>query len=221
MNTAALSFVPSDCAIDRIAVALIDDHVAMRDALALALLRDPAMEVVATGGSADEALGAAEAAAPDVILLDLNMPGSGLTAAERLARAAPASKIIMLTSADEAHLVDAALAAGASAFITKGTPVAAIRQTIRHVLAGKSFITPSLAANLLRRRPLAAPWGGEPDDQPFELLEREEQILLRLAQGLSNEEIGAGIGLEPASVEAFITNVLMKLHTVTAALAQD
>lgn len=185
----------------------------MRNALAQALGRDPEMAVVAEGGSADDAVTAAEATCPDVILLDFNMPGGGgLSAAERLARMSPASKVIILTSMDEAHNIDAVLAAGASAYIQKGTPVAEIRQTIRRVLAGKSDLSPSLASRLLSSRPLAAPWSEEAQDLPFDLLEREEQILRRLSQGLTSEEIGESIGLSPATVEAFMTNVMIKLH---------
>lgn len=189
----------------------------MRNALALAIGREPEFNVVAAGGSADDAVAAADATSPDVIILDLNMPGGGLTAAARLARLAPACKIIMLTSDDEAHQIDAALAAGASAFITKGTPAAGIRQTIRRVLAGKSTLSPSLANRLLSSRPLATPWSDEPHDLPFDLLEREEQVLRRLSQGLTSEEIGDSIGLSAATVDAFVTNILMKLHAVGSA----
>ena len=184
----------------------------MRETLARALARDTQFNVVGTGGSADEAVSAGEELLPDVILLDLNMPGLGLSAASRLSRIAPAAKIIVLTSDDEAHQIDAALASGATGFLTKGVSVAEIKEAIRRVCAGKSDFSPSLAVRLLSTRPLAAPWAGDSQDLPFELLEREEQILRRLSQGLTASEIGESIGLSEPAVEAFISNILIKVH---------
>lgn len=221
MNEAAFRFNAAGCAIDKIALALFDDHRAMREALSQTLGRDPAIEVVTAGGSADDAITAGTDFALDIILLDLNMPGSGITAAAHLARIAPAAKLVMLTSEDEAHAVDAALAAGASAFIVKGTPASEIRRRIRDVLKGKSAISPSLAARLIRSGPLAAPWSEGSDALPFELVDREEQILRRLAQGLTAEEIGMAIGLSPETVEAFITNIMMKVHACGPANLPD
>lgn len=198
--------------IDQIALALFDDHAAMREALASALTRDPGMTVVAAGGSAGEAISLSQVEIPDAVLLDLNMPGGGLSAVQALSRAIPATKLIMLTSEDEAYQVDAALSSGASAYIIKGTPAAEIRRTIRDVMRGKSHVSPSLAASLLGSRPLAAPWVEEGQELPFTLLEREEQILRRLIQGLTSEEIGESIGLSAAAVDAFVSNVLLKVH---------
>lgn len=195
-------------------MALFDDHKAMRDALARALTKDPEISVVATGSSAAEAIAYAVENVPDVVLIDLNMPGNGLTAARRLSRHAPATKIIVLTSDDDAHQIDAALLAGASAFLTKGAKSAEICDAIRRVCLGRSDFSPSLAVRLLSSRPLGAPWGAETDQRPFELLEREEQILLRLSQGLTATEIGESIGLSTETVEAFISNILIKVRTI-------
>lgn len=205
-----------DAAETRIAVALFDDHVLMRESLARALSRDPGLQVVATGGSAEEAVAAALEHVPDVILLDLNMPGRGISAALRLARLSPASRVIVLTSDDAAHQIDAALSAGACAFLIKGASTTDIRAAIRRACSGKSEMSPSLAARLLNSRPLAAPWGAEGPELPFELLEREEQILRRLSQGLNPAEIGESIGLSETTVEAFISNIMIKIHGATA-----
>lgn len=212
MNEAAFRISAAGCAIDKITLALFDDHRAMRDTLSRTLGRDPAFDVVASGASAADAIAAGTELALDIVLLDLNMPGSGIEAAARLARDAPATKIVMLTSEDDAHAVDAALAAGASAYVVKGTPLAELRRTVREVLAGKSTISPSLAARLIRSGRLAAPWTEDAAILPFELAEREEQILRRLAQGLTAGEIGTAIGLTPQTVDAFISNIMMKVH---------
>ena len=184
----------------------------MRDALARSLNRDPQLEVLATGGSAAEALAAVTEVQPDVVVLDLHMPGNGIEAARRLAVEAPATRTIILSSDDDAHQIDLALAAGASMYLTKDLRTAEIRSAIRRVHAGKCDFSPTLALRLLGNNPLASPWGGLHNECPFEMLEREEQILRRLAQGLGVEEIGASVGLTTAAVEAFLSNVLMKLH---------
>ncbi len=198
-----------------ITVALFDDHTAMRDALAKTLARDSGIDVVAAGSTAAEAIKYATDLVPDVVLLDLNMPGGGLNAARHLSRHAPATKIIVLTSDDAAHQVDAALMAGASAFLTKGSSSAEIRAAIRSVHKGMSELSPSLSVRLLSSRPVGTPWGMDTGQRPLELLEREEQILLRLSQGLTPQEIGESIGLSTAAVNAFMSNVLIKVHALS------
>lgn len=197
-------------------IALFDDHAAMRDALAALLRREAGIEVVALGQSGAEAVACAEAQLPDVIVLDINMPGDGIKTASRIFWSCPAVKIVMLTSFDDAHLVDTALAAGARAFIVKGTTAAEIARTLQDVKQGRSYISPSLATKLLEDRGVATPWGAASGNGAIELLEREEQVLRRLAQGLSYSEIGNSIGLSSNSAGAFATNILIKLHARTA-----
>lgn len=184
----------------------------MRDALASALSRDPLIRIAATGATAEEAVAAVSVEALDIVILDLNMPGGGVEAATGINRLSPATRVIMFTSQDDAQKVDAALTAGAWAFLVKGTPIAGIRAALRDVHKGKVQISPSLASRLLGFRPSIAPWSEDENERPFDLLEREEQILLRLSQGLSSTEIGEAIGLSPDTVEAFMSNIIMKLH---------
>jgi two-component system, NarL family, nitrate/nitrite response regulator NarL len=200
--------------IEGLRIALVDDHARVRDALAAVLARERDFEVVAAGSSGDEAIAIAEDLLPDVILLDINMPGDGIVAARRIFRVCPAIKIVMLTSADDAYLVDAALSAGARGYIVKGEPAAVIADTIRDIDSGQSYLAPSLAAKLLASPGYGAPWDGD-TESPIELVEREEQILRRLAQGLTYTEIAESTGLSAAAVAAFVTNILMKLHAQT------
>ncbi len=199
---------------DGIRIALVDDHARVRDALADVLARDGDFAVVATGASSDEALEIAETFLPNVMLLDINMPGNGINAARRIFRSCPSVKIVMLTSADDTFHIDAAIAAGARGYIVKGEPASVIASAVREVDAGRSFLAPSLAGQLLGSSGHAAPWDSPPEG-PIELVEREEQILRRLAQGLTYTEIAESIGLSEIAVAAFVTNILMKLHAQT------
>ena len=197
-----------------IRIALIDDHARVRDALAALLAREDDFAIVATGASSDEAVKIAEDYLPDVLLLDINMPGDGIAAARRIFRSCPVVKIVMLTSADDAYLVDAALTAGALSYIIKGVPASVIAAAIRDVKCGRSYIAPSLAGRLLASTGYGAPWDTV-SDSPIEIVEREEQVLRRLAQGLTYTEIAESTGLSEPAVAAFVTNILMKLHAQT------
>ena len=201
--------------IEGIRIALVDDHARVRDALEALLKREADFSIVGTGASSDEAVALAEDLLPDVLLLDINMPGDGISAARRIFRSCPAVKIVMLTSADDAYLVDAALSAGARGYIVKGEPASVIAGAVRETVSGRSYIAPSLAAKLLTSPGFGAPWDTGAGS-PIELVEREEQVLRRLAQGLTYIEIAESTGLSEAGVAAFVTNILMKLHAQTA-----
>ena len=121
----------------------------------------------------------------------------------------------MLTSADDTYLIDAALTAGARGYIIKGEPASVIAGAVREALRGRSYIAPSLAAKLLTSPGFGAPWNTGAES-PIELVEREEQVLRRLAQGLTYIEIAESTGLSEAAVAAFVTNILMKLHAQAA-----
>ncbi len=200
---------------DEIRIALVDDHARVRDALAGVLKREVGFSIVGTGASSDEAVTLAKDVLPDVLLLDINMPGDGIAAARRIFHSCPAVRIVMLTSADDAYLVDAALSAGARGYVVKGEPASVIAGAIRDAVSGRSYIAPSLAARLLTSPGFGAPWDTGAGS-PIELVEREEQILRRLAQGLTYIEIAESTGLSEAAVAAFVTNILMKLHAQTA-----
>jgi two-component system, NarL family, nitrate/nitrite response regulator NarL len=201
---------------DDIRIALVDDHARVRDALAAVLKREEDFSIVGTGASGDEAVSLAEDLLPDVLLLDINMPGDGIAAARRVFRSCPAVKIVMLTSADDSYLVDAALSAGARGYIVKGEPASVIAGTIRETVGERSYIAPSLAGRLLASLGFGAPWDAGPGS-PIELVEREEQVLRRLAQGLTSIEIAESTGLSEGAVAGFMTNILMKLHAQTVA----
>jgi two-component system, NarL family, nitrate/nitrite response regulator NarL len=193
-------------------VAVFDDHALFREMIVRTLSMDPQLEVVANGGSAAVAVEAAGSLLPDIVLLDINMPGDGIVGAREIKTRFPAVRIVMLTSDDSEHTIGAALRAGAFAYVIKGGPARQLVETLHGVMQGKSYISPALAAKLLSTRALGAPWTDDRGPMPFDVTEREEQILRRLAQGMTNDEIGASIGLSGATVAKFLTNILMKLH---------
>lgn len=195
-----------------IRIAIFDDHRLFRDMVAAALAGTPGIDVIATGQSAEDAVRATEQNLPDVVIMDLNMPGNGIAAATAINTVFPAVKIVFLTSDDSEHMTGAALRAGALAYIIKGAPMREVIATVQSVAQGHAFISPAFAENLLTPRALGAPWMGEAAAHAIDITEREEQILRRYAQGLTHEEIGLGIGLSHQTVAKFITNILLKLH---------
>lgn len=193
-------------------MALFDDHALMRDMIANTLATTHGIEVVARGQSADDAIRATEAQLPDVVLMDLNMPGNGIAASTAINTVFPAVNIIILTSDDSEHMIATALRAGAMAYVIKGGPMRDLIATVKDVADGQAFISPAFAENLLAPRALGAPWMDERTAQSIDITDREEQVLRRFSQGLTKEEIGSSIGLSPATVGKIISNVLVKLH---------
>jgi two-component system, NarL family, nitrate/nitrite response regulator NarL len=193
-------------------VALFDDHSLIRDMIVSMLAVTPGLEVVASGKSAEDAIRHTEINLPDVIIMDVNMPGNGIAAATAINTVFPAVKIVILTSDDSEHMISAALHAGALAYVIKGGPMRELIATIKTVAAGHSYMSPSFAEKLLTPRALGAPWMDDAAGVAIEITEREEQILRRYAQGLTHEEIGMGLGLSPGTIAKFVTNILLKLH---------
>lgn len=195
-----------------IRIAIFDDHVLMREALSRALSSVAIFDVVASGGSADEAVAGGNALLPDVLVLDLHMPGSGLEAVRRLFRDVPVVKSVVLSSDDSEHSISEAFAAGAFGYLTKGQPLVSVIADLKAVADGQSQFSPGLARSLVSPQGLAAPWRDEPRPWALEITPREEQILSRCAQGLSVAEIASSIGVRPQTVACTFTNILQKLH---------
>lgn len=195
---------------DRIQIVIVDDHPLFRDGLSQTLKAEHDIEIVGQATTAAEALALASELLPDVVLLDITIPGGGLNAARTIAAASPVTKIIMLTASEAEEDVLAALKAGARGYILKGVSGHELVKIVRAVNTGEAYVTPTLAASLLSEmqaeRPRAA--GGPLD----ELTERERQILEKVAAGLSNKEIAAQLFLAEKTVKHYMTNILQKLH---------
>jgi len=193
--------------------AVIDDHPVVRRGLAVTLAEEADFEVVAEGATADDAVKAVREKRPDVVLLDVTMPGGGLAAAREISKLRPDTKVIMLTIREDQDTVRAALKAGARGYITKGVDAFDLIASVRKVLTGESYVSPELAARLFAEEdaagtPRSTATGGSTIDL---LTEREQQILRLVGKGLSNQEIAGKLGLRENTVKHYVTPLLRKL----------
>ena len=196
-----------------ITVVVVDDHELFRQGVIHTLNDDDCIEVVGAGGSADEALALAQELLPDLILLDISMPGGGINAASAIAAACPVVRIAMLTVSEFEDDVMAALQAGARGYILKGIGGGRLVEVIKGLCEGETYVSPDLAARLLTQA-RARPREDTSDPQALlsTLTSREEQILELVAQGLSNKEIGLKLDIREKTVKHYMTNVLQKLQ---------
>ena len=191
-------------------VLLVDDHTLFRIGLRN-LLVDEGFDVV-EARSGEQAVDAATALAPDVVLMDLNMPGiSGVEATRRLKEVAAATPVVMLTvSAEEQDVVDAVLA-GASGYLLKDASLEEIVGSIEAAVGGASWVSPRVAGALLDR--VRATAERAPQEPPaVKLTERETEILRLIAEGKDNAEIGAALYISPRTVKNHISSLLTKLQ---------
>ena len=193
-----------------IRVALVDDQQLIRAGFGMVVGSQPGMEIVAEAGDGDEALRVIPSAAPDVVLMDIRMPGmDGIAACAALTESTEA-RIIILTTFDLDEYVVAAIKAGASGFLLKDAPPEDLLHAIRTVHAGDAVIAPSSTKRLLTR--LAAQLPAEPASGTFDdLTDREREVLTLMAQGKSNQEICAELFLAEPTVKSHVGRVLAKL----------
>lgn len=196
-----------------IRLVLADDHPIYREGLARTL-SDAGIDVVAQARDATEALAIVRRETPDVLLLDLSMPGGGglavLTALQSLPQP---PQVAVLTASEEDEDVMAALRLGARGYILKGVGAEDLVELVRDIAAGRSYVSPGLAGRLLvaMRKPVAAA-ARTPDGPLSDLSKREEDILKLVAQGKSNREVGLALDLQEKTVKHYMTSILQKLQ---------
>lgn len=188
---------------------LADDHPIFRDGLVHSIEETGEFEIVGVGCSAEEAVSLAFQHKPDVALLDLSMPGNGITAARRIKDAGTAGAIAMLTVSEDSEDVTAAMQAGASGYILKGVSAQELRSVLAKLAAGEAHVSPGLAAQMLRVMQNAP---AEKPDLINDLTKREEDILKGVAAGKSNKEIGAALNIQEKTVKHYMTIILSKLQ---------
>ena len=196
---------------ERLQVAIVDDHPLFREGVSQALSRQTDIEIVGEGGTAAEAISIAARRLPDVMLLDVSMPGGGINAVREIAATYPVINVVMLTVSQDEEDVTTALRAGARGYVLKGVAARDLVEIVRSVARGEVYVTPSLAASLLfdmnRASSNRSATTGLDD-----LTEREREILERVAAGDSNKEIGAQLQLSEKTVKHHMTNILQKLQ---------
>jgi DNA-binding NarL/FixJ family response regulator len=195
-------------------VLIADDHDLLRDGLNAILNAHPSIEVVGEASSGPSAVAAARALAPDVVLMDVEMPGGdGLTATAAVLEHCPGTRVLVLTTFDLDEYVATALRAGASGFLLKTTASAAVVSAVLACAAGELTLAPSVTRRLVAsyvQRPVAPHGDGTPLGLE-ELTARELEVLRALARGMSNAEIGRELYLAETTVKTHVTHILAKL----------
>lgn len=199
-----------------IRVLVVDDHAVVREGIRSVLERQPGFEVVGEAADGASALKLAKASNPDVVVLDVSMPGgSGLRAAAELRREVPEARVLILSMYDNAEYVMEAVRAGASGYILKDSAATDLRSAVTAVHEGHQFFSQPVADKLSAAR------RGEIDresraGQMGMLSGREREVLIGIARGLTNKEIGSELGISHRTVETHRESLMRKLriHTV-------
>jgi DNA-binding NarL/FixJ family response regulator len=196
-----------------ITVLIADDQDLVREGLRMLLQAEPGITVVGEAGTGSEAIAAARKLDPDVVLMDIRMPGmDGIEAAAHLARPGSRAKILMLTTHDLDEYVYRAMRAGASGFLLKDASRDQLATAVRTVAAGEALLAPSVTRRLIEdfcRRPSP---DGTAADAARQLTGRELEIVKLVARGLTNAEIAARLYLSDATVKSHIARILAKLR---------
>jgi DNA-binding NarL/FixJ family response regulator len=195
-----------------IRVIVVDDHDLLRKGLR-DLLTEHGLQVVGEAGDGDDAVRLVAHAAPDVVVMDLNMPRmSGLEATRRLAEVAPSTRVLVLTVAADDETVAEAIEAGASGYLLKDATGDEIAAGVRAAAAGEALISPRIAAHLLTRMRATAASGGASAGPGPGLTDRESEVLRLLAAGRDNADIAQELYISPRTVKNHISSILAKLH---------
>ncbi|MCO8127596.1 response regulator transcription factor [Acidimicrobiia bacterium EGI L10123] len=206
-----------DPASDDIRVMICDDHALFRRGLIMVLEAEDDIEVVAEAEDGEDALEKAVEFVPDVVLMDVRMPGvDGIEATRRIADKVPTAKILMLTVSDEEEDLYEAIKAGATGYLLKEVSIEEVAPAARAVVAGQSLISPSMASKLLGEFSNLAKRAEERSSVPTpRLTERELEVLRLVAQGKSNREIAGDLYISENTVKNHVRNILEKLHLHT------
>jgi DNA-binding NarL/FixJ family response regulator len=197
--------------VPNIRVLVVDDHTLIRQGIVGLLESQPDIEVVAEAGSAPEALAAATRLAPDVVLMDVSMPGtSGLEATRSIRAGSPATRVLILTIHDREDYLYEALRAGASGYVLKGADVQELLRAVRSAARGEMYLYPGATKTLIEDYVRSV--RGGPDRDPYDgLTEREREVLRLIAQGQTTAEIATQLVLSPHTVQSHRDHVMAKL----------
>jgi DNA-binding NarL/FixJ family response regulator len=196
-----------------IRVVVIDDHPLFRAGVIHTLRSEQDIQVVGEGCSAGDAVQLAEQNCPDIMMLDMNMPGGGMAAIRGVLARFPRVKPLMLTATADNGQVSAAMQGGAWGYVLKGVRGTELIQSLRVIHGGERYVAPAVAAWLFAAVP-ASPVKAAPD-RFAGLTTREEQILALIVEGLSNKEIGGRLDLSEKTIKHYLTIVLEKLNVRT------
>jgi DNA-binding NarL/FixJ family response regulator len=195
----------------------VDDHATVRQGLGLLFESQDDLELVSSAETAEDALQAVEREQPEVVIMDVRLPGiDGISAVKRIAQAAPDVKTVIFSAYGDKRLLSDAISAGARGYVMKGSPPEDLVRAVRTVTTGQPFVDPSLSPALIMTQSIA--------EAP--LSEREREILQLLAEGHHTEEVARRIGLSAETVKSDTKRAIQKLeadtrvHAVAIALRQ-
>jgi len=189
----------------RLRVLLADDHRMLREALRLVL--EPECEIVGEAASGEDAVAIALKSRPDVVVLDLNMPGiGGLDAAHQLAKRAPATKVLILSQyEDDEYVIEALSDAHVAGYMTKADAAVELLQAVRAIHAGKRYLSAAVMPAVLNR---LKPSGGT---AAISLTARERQVLKLVGEGATSKTIASRLGISPKTAQIHRANLMAKL----------
>ncbi len=205
-----------------IRIAVVDDHPLMREGVTTTLRNAGGFDPVFEGSSGADAVRIAQEMAPDVVLLDINLPGGGIEAARAIVAAHPAIKVAILTISENLDHVTSAMQAGARGYILKDISGSDLVRTVRAIHGGQLYVTPHLAAHLMRNVGAGRAPAGTVAVDPGGLTSREVSILEEVSLGLTNKEVSRRLSLSEKTIKNYMSKIMQKLRVrnrVEAALS--
>jgi two-component system nitrate/nitrite response regulator NarL len=190
-----------ECSLTAITIAIVDDHPLFREGVSRSLSEIEDFVVVGEGASADDATMLVAAQRPDVVLLDVSMPGGGIEAISEIVVRSPQTKVLMLTASEEVDPLVAALRRGAAGYVVKGIGSRGLAEAIRTVAGGSRYISPTMRSKVEKSL----------FDRPASLTARETEVIELVAEGLSNKHIGRRLNLQEKTIKHHMTEILSKL----------
>jgi DNA-binding NarL/FixJ family response regulator len=196
-----------------IAVLLADDQALVRAGFRMILEAQEGIEIAGEADNGRDALVQTRALRPDVVLMDIRMPGlDGIAATREILAEGLPSRVLVLTTFDEDKIVYDAMKAGASGFLLKTAPPAKLADAVRTVAAGEALLAPTITRRLIEEYVRRPPPGETVPGRLDELTEREREVLQLIARGMSNAEIAGALFVSDATVKTHINHLLQKLH---------
>ena len=190
----------------------MDDHDLFRTGLRN-LLEEQGVQVAGECDNGTDALRSVRELAPDVVVMDLNMPGiSGVEATRQISMIAPLTRVLVLTISDQDNDVMDAILAGACGYLLKDSSIGELMQGIRAAAVGESLISPTIASKVLQRVRASSPLPDIAEQIQTQLSDREIEVLKLIANGRDNADIAAQLHISPKTVKNHISNILMKLQ---------